>query len=73
LARVLGIQAVRARLPSRTEGYSLPNLLNLAREFCPLFEAYANAPCETVVHFGQELGIPKQLPQIVVANVETIG
>jgi hypothetical protein len=60
-------------------GYPLDRVLlfaeltAFAREFCTLFEAYAIGPTELVEHFGEELSVPKQLPQIVVANVEAIG
>jgi hypothetical protein len=48
-------------------------LTRFARQFCPAFEAYAGGACEVVQHFGGDLLVPKQLPQIVVANTETIG
>lgn len=48
-------------------------LAHFAKEFCSAFEAYACGPCEEVSHFGSELSVPKELPQIVVANTETIG
>lgn len=48
-------------------------LLRFAKEFCPALEAYANSPCEEVEHFGQTLLVPKQLPQVIVANNETIS
>lgn len=48
-------------------------LLKFAKEFCPAFEAYAKGACEEVEHFGHMLAVPKQLPQIVVANNETIS
>jgi hypothetical protein len=47
-------------------------LLEFAKVFCPAFEAYACGPCDEVPHFGGELSIPKKLPQIIVANTETI-
>ena len=48
-------------------------LVRFASEFCPALEAYAAGPCEEVLHFGTKLAVPKELPQIVVANTETIG
>ncbi|TIN20137.1 MAG: hypothetical protein E5Y51_03835 [Mesorhizobium sp.] len=48
-------------------------LIEFGREFCTLFEAPANGPCEFVDHFGDTLAVPTQLPQVVVPNVETIG
>lgn len=48
-------------------------LLKFAKDFCPAFEAYTKGPCEEVEHFGAVLEAPKLLPQIVVANNETIG
>jgi hypothetical protein len=48
-------------------------LTRLARQFCPAFEAYAEGPCEVVLDYGADLSVPKTLPQIVVANTETIG
>lgn len=47
-------------------------LLGFAKEFCPAFEAYAGGPCEDVIHRGEELAVPLELPQIVVPNTETI-
>jgi hypothetical protein len=44
-----------------------------ARQFCPAFEAYAAGPCEIVSRYGIDLMVPKTLPQIVVANVETVA
>jgi len=41
--------------------------------FCPTFEAAASGPGESIVHFGGELHVPDRLPQVVVANIETIG
>jgi hypothetical protein len=48
-------------------------LTRFAHQFCPAFEAYANGPSEAVPHYGADLLVPKLLPQIVVANTETIG
>jgi hypothetical protein len=48
-------------------------LTQLARQFCPAFEAYAASPCDVVSYYGVDLLVPKKLPQIVVANTETIG
>jgi len=48
-------------------------LLGFAKQFCRAFEAYAEGPCEDVPHWGEILSIPKELPQIVVANGETIN
>lgn len=48
-------------------------LLGFAKDFCPVFEAYAAGPCEDITHRGQELAVPVELPQIVVANAETIS
>jgi hypothetical protein len=41
--------------------------------FCPAFEAAVFGPGELIAHYGEELHVPDELPQIVVANVETIG
>jgi hypothetical protein len=48
-------------------------LTRFAQQFCPAFKAYTGGPCEVVSHYGGDLLVPKQLPQIVVANTETIG
>jgi hypothetical protein len=48
-------------------------LTQFAKQFCPAFEAYARGSCEIVSYYGTDLMVPKQLPQIVVANMETIG
>jgi hypothetical protein len=48
-------------------------LTPFARKFCTAFEAYAQGPCELVHHRGGDLPIPHDLPQIIVANTETIG
>jgi hypothetical protein len=48
-------------------------LTRFARQFCPAFEAYAGGPCEVVSHYGSDLMVPSRLPQILVANTETIG
>jgi hypothetical protein len=48
-------------------------LTRFAQQFCPAFEAYAKGPSELVSHYGSDLSVPKQLPQIIVANAETIG
>jgi hypothetical protein len=48
-------------------------LTRFAQQFCPAFEAYARGPCEVVSYYGGDLTVPKQLPQILVANTETIG
>ncbi|QWV93423.1 hypothetical protein KP004_20040 [Geomonas oryzisoli] len=47
-------------------------LLDFAKEFCPALESYANGPCEYVSHFGEQLSVPVAMPQIIVANSETI-
>lgn len=49
------------------------DLTRFANQFCPMFEAYAKGPCEVVPHYGSDLLVPTELPQIVVANTETIG
>ena len=60
-------------------GYPLDRVLlfaeltGLARAFCPAFESYMNGRCDTVSHFGADLPVPRELPQIIVANAETIG
>jgi hypothetical protein len=48
-------------------------LVRFAEEFCSIFEGYAFESCEVVPHYGSELSVPKELPQIIVANTETIG
>ena len=48
-------------------------LIPFAKQFNAAFEAYSTGPCETVTAFGVDLAVPKQLPQIIVANNETIG
>lgn len=48
-------------------------LLGFAKEFCPKFEACAAGPCEEVSHWGEPLAVPLELPQIVVANTETVA
>ncbi|WP_338822563.1 hypothetical protein WDM22_00690 [Bradyrhizobium septentrionale] len=48
-------------------------LTRLAQKFCPAFEAYMRGRCDAIEQYGAELQVPRQLPQIVVANVETIG
>jgi hypothetical protein len=47
-------------------------LLDFANAFCPAFEGYMRGPREAVSHRGEELEIPTELPQIVVANSGTI-
>jgi len=47
-------------------------LLEFAKNFCPAFEAYAAGPCEYREYKGKVLAVPLALPQIVVANDETI-
>ena len=47
-------------------------LLDFAKAFCPAFEGYMRGPCEAVPHRGEELVVPTELPQIVVANMGTI-
>jgi hypothetical protein len=60
-------------------GYPLDRVLlfaeltRFAYKFCPAFEAYLRGPCEAVSYYGADLRVPKRLPQIVVANTETIG
>jgi hypothetical protein len=49
------------------------SLLDFARVFCAAFEAFARGPTESVEHMGERLLIPQRLPQIVVANAETIA
>jgi hypothetical protein len=76
-AIAIGTKAARYTL--YVPGYPLARdllfaqLTEFAKQFCASFEAYAKGPCEVVPHFGGELNVPKVLPQIVVANVETIG
>jgi hypothetical protein len=48
-------------------------LTRFAHQFCPAFEGYGAGPCELISHYGSDLRVPKGLPQIVVANSETIG
>ena len=48
-------------------------LLGFADRFCSEFEVYSTGPCEEIVHRGTELPVPINLPQIVVANSQTIG
>lgn len=48
-------------------------LTRFAKQFCAAFEKYTKGPCEVVQHFGEDLHVPTELPQIVVANAETIG
>lgn len=48
-------------------------ILGFAKEFCPAFEAYAGGLCEDVPYRGEELAVPLDLPQIVIANTETIN
>lgn len=48
-------------------------LTRLAKQFCPAFEAYMSERCDVISHFGSDLRVPRQLPQVVVANAETIG
>lgn len=47
-------------------------LLDFAKAFCPAFEGYMRGPCEAVIHRGEELAVPMELPQILVANMGTI-
>jgi hypothetical protein len=47
-------------------------LLRFAGGFLAAFEAPAQGPLETVLHHGLEWEVPTALPQIVVANEETI-
>jgi hypothetical protein len=48
-------------------------LVDFAKVFCPAFEAYASGPSEDVVHRGNNLAVPLELAQIIVANDETVG
>ncbi|MBA1158676.1 hypothetical protein [Microvirga mediterraneensis] len=48
-------------------------LTDFAKDFCPAFEAYAQGAVEVIEHFGAELRVPKMLPQVIVANSETVG
>lgn len=48
-------------------------LLDFAKAFCPAFEGYMRGPCEATSHRGEELAVPIELPQIVVANTGTIN
>jgi hypothetical protein len=48
-------------------------MTEFAAWFCPAFEATAAGQGESITHFGEPLHIPDELPQIVVANTETIG
>jgi hypothetical protein len=48
-------------------------LTGFARQFCSSLEAYQRGATTSIEHWGQDLDVPKQLPQIIVANAETIG
>lgn len=47
--------------------------LAFAAQFCTSFESAVLGPGEEITHFGEPLHVPSELPQIVVANLETIG
>lgn len=49
------------------------SLTGAAKAFCTALESYATGPCEEVEHYGQTLAVPLVLPQIVVANGETLA
>lgn len=49
------------------------SLTNFATVFCRAFEAPSTGTCETEEHFGSPLQVPTVLPQILVANPETIN
>jgi hypothetical protein len=50
-----------------------PELTRFAKEFCLAFESYAAGACEIIPVFGADLRVPEQLPQIIVANNETVN
>ena len=47
-------------------------LTPFAREFCDAFEAHLLGACEDIQHRGQTLTIPSALPQVIVANEQTV-
>lgn len=49
------------------------SLLEFAKRFCPAFESFARGPTELIHDFGQQLRIPKQLPQVIVPNAEHVS
>src|SRR6185437_5160346 len=49
------------------------SLTGAAKAFCAAFESYAAGACEDIEHFGASLAVPLELPQIVVANGETLA
>jgi hypothetical protein len=48
-------------------------LVPFANEFCREFEAYAQGPSIEVSHRKVKLHVPRQMPQIVIANMATVG
>jgi hypothetical protein len=48
-------------------------MTGFATRFCTAFEAYAKGQCEPIDFKGNTLMVPQRLPQIIVANVETVG